>query len=136
METSLKEGQPRIDVIVKEEPAQRAGLNKESIGRQIAMAVEGIPAGIVYWRGEEVDIRLQYLKYQMQDKQHLSNLILTGINGQKVRLENVADLKINQSFLRLNRHNEKTSITISADLNEDSSNTASETNLIIDSIIE
>ena len=53
-----------------------------------------------------------------------------------MRLENVADLKINQSFLRLNRHNEKTSITISADLNEDSSNTASETNLIIDSIIE
>ncbi len=136
VETSLKEGQPRIDVIVKEEPARRAGLNKESIGRQIAMAVEGIPAGIVHWRGEEVDIRLQYLKYQMQDKQHLANLILTGINGQKVRLENVADLKIKQSFLRLNRHNEKTSITISADLNEDFSNTASETNLIVDSIIE
>ena len=72
----------------------------------------------------------------MQDKQHLANLILTGVNGQKVRLENVADLKINQSFFRLNRHNEKTSITISADLNEDSLNTASETNLIIDSIIE
>ena len=136
LETSLTEGQPRIDIIVKEEAAHLAGLTKESIGRQIAMVVDGVLAGVVHWRGEEVDIRLQYLKHQMQDTEHLSNLILTGRNGENVRLKNVADLRLKQSFLRLNRYNEKPSITISADLNGVFSKTAIETNVIVDSAIE
>ena len=99
LETSLKEGQPRIDIIVKEEPAGRAGLSKESIGRQVALAVEGIPVGVVHWRGEEVDIRVQYLRNQMRVEEDLHNLILTGSKGHKVRLNNVAELEVNQSFL-------------------------------------
>ena len=83
LDTSLKEGQPRVDIIVKEEPAQRAGLSKESIGRQVALAVEGIPAGVVHWRSEEVDIRIQYKRNQMRLMDDLQNLILTGPEGHK-----------------------------------------------------
>ena len=135
LDTSLKEGQPRIDIIVKEEPAHRAGLSKESIGKQVALAVDGIPAGVVHWRGEEVDIRLQYKKNQMRLKEDLQNLILTGPAGYKVRLVNVAELQFKQSFLRLNRHNEKTSITVSADINEAFDCTVSEANFVVDSVI-
>ena len=136
LDTSLKEGQPRVDIIVKEEPAQRAGLSKESIGRQVALAVEGIPAGVVHWRSEEVDIRIQYKRNQMRLMDDLQNLILTGPEGHKVRLINVAELQFERSFLRLNRYNEKTSITVSADINEDFDYTATEINSIVDSIIE
>lgn len=136
IDTDLKVGKPRIDLLVKEDQANRFGLTREAIGQQVAMAVDGLSASMVHWRGEEIEIRVQYKKVQMQNQKDLRNLILTGSQGQKVRLDEVAYLQTKSNYLRLNRHNEKTSITISADLNEDYSLTARETNAIIDSKIK
>lgn len=135
LDSDLKIGKPRIDLIIKEEQANRYGLTREAIGQQVAIAVDGIPAGMVHWRGEEVDIRIQYKSKQMQNPEDLKHLILTGIQNQKVKLHQVANFETTMAYLRLNRHNQKTSITLSADLNEDYALTAQETNKIVDEVL-
>jgi multidrug efflux pump subunit AcrB len=132
---SLKEGPPRIDLEVSNAAAARYGLRRDEVGLQVAMAVEGVPAGVLHWEGEEVDLNVRTIQPALKDSSNLGNIWIMQPGGDAVLLSEIAMQKPAATYVRRTRFNQQASISVFADLDDSSRATLSEVNRAVDEII-
>jgi multidrug efflux pump subunit AcrB len=88
----------------------------DSVGRQVRNAVEGAIAKRFARADEEVTVRVRLPENEL-DTDVLDRLYLRGPSGAEVPLTEVASLRANQSFARINREDGRRQVAVTAKLN-------------------
>jgi len=115
---SLKEGQPGLDVVLKEEEAGMYGMSTSWIGTQVAIAVDGFLAGFVHWEDEEVEVHVKAKDGEIRTREDLENLLIQTPTGKSLPLSQVAGLKHRKTYTRLERTNQIVSVLVEANLKQ------------------
>lgn len=98
------------------ERGQRLGLTQRQVAEALRTGYFGVEAVQVNWGDERYPVRVIFSEAIRQDSSQLLNLPLTLEGGKIVYLNEVADLKFDRSFNRLNRLNGSRIATITAEV--------------------
>lgn len=115
---SLEDGKWQWRVIPNELEAAFAGVDAESIARDLFYAVDGIKVSRIQRPDEEVEIRLRLKPEQRDSKDDLLGLDALNPRGQAVRLSRVARIEETRGAPFLPRYNYKPAVTVTADVDE------------------
>lgn len=115
---SLEDGKWQWRVIPNEIEAAFAGVDAESIARDLFYAVDGIKASRIQLPDEEVEIRLRLKPEQRDSPQDLLGLDALNPRGQAVKLSRVARIEEKRGAPFLPRYNYKPAVTVFADVDE------------------
>lgn len=115
---SLEDGKWQWRVIPDETEAAFAGVDAESIARDLFYAVDGIKASRIQLPDEEVEIRLRLKPEQRDSPRDLLGLDALNPRGQAVRLSRVARIEEKRGAPFLPRYNYKPAVTVYADVDE------------------
>ena len=132
----LKPGLKRVDLVVQEHKAQRFRLNRGEVGLQTAMAIEGVPVGVLHWEGEEMDLTLRTRQPSLDQSEVLGQIWILQSNGEGILLEDLAHELPRQNYVRRTRFNQRPSISVYADLREGTGLTATDVNKDVNRVIE
>ncbi len=127
---SLEDGKWQWRVIPNELEAAFAGVDAESIARDLFYAVDGMKVSRIQRPDEEVEIRLRLKPEQRDSKDDLLGLDALNPRGQAIRLSRVARIEDARGAPFLPRYNYKPAVTITADVDEDVI-TSREANLLV-----
>ncbi len=98
-------------------PEGRAlGLTDEALGEQLRGAFFGSLALRLLRGTNEVEVRVKLPEDQREDIHHLEDLIIRTPSGAEVPLLDVADLKKDVAFSRINRRDGRRAISVSMDV--------------------
>ncbi|QDV68631.1 putative efflux pump membrane transporter TtgB [Rosistilla carotiformis] len=98
-------------------PEGRAlGLTDESLGEQLRGAFFGSLALRLLRGTNEVEVRVKLPEEQREDLHHLEDLVIRTPSGAEVPLLDVAELKKDVSFSRINRRDGRRAISVSMDV--------------------
>ncbi|WP_146521834.1 efflux RND transporter permease subunit [Stieleria varia] len=98
-------------------PEGRAlGLTDEGLGQQLRGAFFGSLALRLLRGTNEVEVRVKLPKDQREDIHHLEDLVIRTPSGAEVPLMDVAELKKNVAFSRINRRDGRRAISVSMDV--------------------
>ncbi len=121
IEDDLPYGRP--ETVIEVTPRGRAlGFNTQNVGRQVRNAVEGAVAKRFPRGDEEVWIRVQFPRADV-DSALLESLYLRAPSGAEVALEEAATMRESHGFARIRRENGKRQVSITADIDGTSVNT-------------
>ncbi|MEQ1919209.1 MAG: efflux RND transporter permease subunit, partial [Elusimicrobiota bacterium] len=115
---TLENGKWQWRVIPDEIEAAFAGVDAESIARDLFYAVDGIKVSRIQRPDEEVEIRLRLRPEQRDSPQDLLGLDARNAKGQAVRLSRVARIEERRGAPVLPRYNYKPAVSVSADVDE------------------
>jgi len=115
---SLEDGKWQWRVIPNDLEAAFAGLDAESIARDLFYAVDGKKVSLIQRPDEEVEIRLRLKPEQRDSAADLLGLDVLNPRGQAVRLARVARIEERRGAPFLPRYNYKPAVTITADVDE------------------
>ncbi|MBI2386885.1 MAG: efflux RND transporter permease subunit [Elusimicrobia bacterium] len=116
---SLEDGKWQWRVIPDEIEAAFAGVDAESIARDLFYAVDGMKASRIQLPDEEVEIRLRLKPEQRDSPQDLLGLDALNPKGQAVRLSRVARIEEKRGAPFLPRYNYKPAVSVYADVDEE-----------------
>ncbi len=112
---NYNKGKAQYDFELK--PAGRAlGLTDELLGEQLRGAFFGSLALRLLRGTNEVEVRVKLPEDQREDLHHLEDLVVQTPSGAEVPLLDVAELKKNISFSRINRRDGRRAIRVSMDV--------------------
>jgi len=112
---NYNKGKSQYDFELK--PAGRAlGFTDASLGEQLRGAFFGSLALRLLRGTNEVEVRVKLPKEQREDIHNLEDLVVLTPDGAEVPLLEVAELKKNISFSRINRRNGRRAIRVSMDV--------------------
>ena len=115
---SLEDGKWQWRVIPDPGEAAFAGVDAESIARDLFYAVDGIKASRIQLPDEEVEIRLRLKPEQRDSPKDLLGIDVLNPRGQPVRLSRVARIEEKRGAPFLPRYNYKPAVTVYADVDE------------------
>lgn len=131
----LKPGLRRVDLVVKDHETQRYGLSREDVGSQMAMAIEGLPAGVLHWEGEEMELMVRTQQKGLNYEHDLGKIPIMNSSGEPILLEDLTEVHSKQTFVRRIRFNQSPSISVFADLREEMNFSVQEANAEVDAVI-
>ncbi len=115
---SLEEGKWQWRVLPLEGEAAFAGVDAESIARDLFYAVDGIQASRIQRPDEEVEIRLRLKPEQRDSPADLLSLDVRNPAGRAVPLSRVARIEERRGAPFLPRYNYKPAVSVTADVDE------------------
>lgn len=136
IESDLKMGKSRLDIIVNEEKASLYKIEPDEIAKQVSMAVDGTTVGVSYWNHEEVLIKLKFKDQEVKSIEDIQHLYLYNSTGNRFLLKEVASLNIYKGYLRLQRYHQQSSIQITSDIKKSSNLTSLEINHTLKSYLD
>lgn len=113
---SMEEGKRQWRVVLDPDEAAFAGLDVDTVARDIFWAVDGIKLSEIHYPDEDWDIRLRLLDEQRGDPKHLLSLDVLNKQGRPVRLSRVAGVQETQGPPFLQRYNFRPAVTVTADV--------------------
>ncbi len=116
---SLEDGKQQWRITPLEGEAAYAGVDAESIARDLFYAVDGIQVSRIQRPDEEVEIRLRLKPDQRDSAADLMRLDARSPAGRAVRLSRVAAVEERRGAPFLPRYNYKPAVSVSADVDED-----------------
>jgi len=125
--SNVSERQQELVLSVNRQKASHLGLNSLQVARLVGVALRG--KNLRSFRHDpkgEVKIQLLFDRQIKSSLAQLKRLPVTQIAGQTIHLENVVDFTIKPRLSNIFRENRQTSITIGANLNDITSEQASE----------
>lgn len=96
-------GQPQVQVIFDPERAARYGVSGDSVMQLIETAVGGKDIDNIYQNTRRYAIHLRYDEKYRQDPEMLGQLRVKAANGNDIMLKQVADIKITEGPVQINR---------------------------------
>jgi multidrug efflux pump subunit AcrB len=116
---SLEDGKLQWRVTPLEGEAAFAGVDAESIARDLFYAVDGIQVSKIQRPDEEVEIRLRLKPEQRDSAEDLMKLDARNPAGRAVKLARVAKVEQRHGAPFLPRYNYKPAVSVTADVDED-----------------
>ena len=117
--SSIENNAPIITLKVDPVMAKAYGLTASSIGTTINQMLSGIDATTLKIDGEDITVTVEYPEGEYETVDNIKDIILTGTNGQKVALTDVANVVFEDSPASISRTDGAYEITISADYTGD-----------------
>jgi multidrug efflux pump subunit AcrB len=136
IETELRDGKPRLDVIVNEEKAALYQIEPDEVAQQVTMAVDGAIVGLSHWNQEEVWVKLKFKEDQTNAIDQIKNLHIYNKLGKRFYLSEVASLKIYNGYLKLQRFDQQSSIQITSGFTSSTQLSSIEINLQLKKYLE
>jgi len=101
--STLRDGSPEIQVKIDRRRAAAFGLTPAQVAGEVKTAMNGSVATRYKASGEEVDVRVRYLKEGRDSISYLENMSINTTRGSVVRLSQVADFIIAPGPMQINR---------------------------------
>jgi len=116
LRSSLERGRPELRLAIDRQRAAQLGLTVSQIGSVSQTAVLGKVATVLRQGGEEVNIRVSLNEKGRGSLREIENIVLPSVIGAQVRLKDIADIRLGQGPIRLNRENQKRTVSITGSL--------------------
>ncbi len=101
-------GQPQIEIVVDREKAARHGVSGGQINQLIESAVGGENISSIYRQTRRYDINMRLAEKFRDDPKSLGDLPVRAASGKTVSLKQVADVRITEGPIQINReHNQR-----------------------------
>ncbi len=114
MKLSVETGNPEIDVQVDRDKMASLGLSLSTVGATMQTAFSG-NTDSKFRQGEyEYDINIRYGSFNRKNVQDVRDLLFVNDRGEKVRLEQFAEVKEGSGPSQLERRDKSTSVTVQA----------------------
>ncbi len=117
IQTTIDKGKQEIVFDIDRERASHLGLNAMMIASQVRHAIYGTEAGKYSDQGEEYEIRIRYSDNYRSNIDELQNIVLTNLQGEQVKISQVADLKMDTSPQLIRRKSQQRIVKVQASLN-------------------
>lgn len=101
--STLRDGNPEIQVKIDRRRAATYGLTPAQIANEVKTAVNGTVATRYKASGNEVDVRVRYLKAGHDSISYLENISINTSRESVIRLSQVADFVIAPGPMQINR---------------------------------
>lgn len=112
VELSVEDGNPEIEVKVDRDKMSRLGLDLSTVGMTMQTAFSG-NTDAKFRAGEyEYDINIRYDEFNRSDIEDVSNIIFVNKDGQKIKLNQFADVKQGSGPSVLERRDKSPSVTV------------------------
>jgi cobalt-zinc-cadmium resistance protein CzcA len=98
-------GQPELIISLDPARTKAYGVNTADCQAVIEMAIGGKAATQLYDEDKRFDIRLRYKPEFRSDETEIGNLLVPTINGNKVPLKAIADIRLKTGDIRISRDN-------------------------------
>ncbi len=118
MRHSFSRGSQEIKLSIKPE-AEVLGLTLSSLARQVRQAFYGDEAQRIQRGRDELKVMVRYPEEDRLSVSDLEEMWIRTPSGEQVPFYQVADITIGQGFSSITRINQKRSITISADIDNE-----------------
>lgn len=122
-----EEGQKELRIHVDERTASIAGISVYDVASTVRTYFKGTVATTIKKSDEEIDIRVQYPERYRESLSSMNDVVIANRMGNLVPLTEVASFKRANGITMINRSNWKRSITVSADIDENSKEATSVT---------
>lgn len=96
----------------------RAGLTAQQVTRSLRLLTDGEIVAQMNDRGEKVDLRIRTQNPKTEDIQAWLAQTISGPNGQRISLNDLLDVRVEQGYASLRHHNFSRAITLEADLDQ------------------
>ncbi len=116
--SSFSRGVQEIKLDIKPE-AEVLGLKLSDLGSQVRQAFYGLEAQRIQRGRDELKVMVRYPEEDRLSISDLENMWIRTPDGGKVPFYQVADISIGQSYSTITRINQKRTITVSADIDND-----------------
>lgn len=115
VESTVDRGKPGLQVKVDTDKAAVLGLNQALAGYQVRQSIYGQQAGEMDVGQGQVPVNIRYhLRYRNHETS-LEDVLLTGINGQQIRLGQVARIEESIEPLEIKRENQQRVVYVYAE---------------------
>lgn len=111
-----------VRVSVDRERAAAFGFSAQEVAQYIGIALRGTPLREFRREGEEVPVWVRFAGAQEFRVENLSTLQLTRVDGSRVPLTSMVDVRIVKGASQIQRENRRTSLTLAANLAEGKTN--------------
>jgi CzcA family heavy metal efflux pump len=119
LQHSAEEVRQELSIQLKRERLARLGLDADTVGRTLRLALEGEIISDYLDNDRAYDIRLRLPRYDANTPTALEQLVLrNGINGQSLQLYEVASLELIAAPAEIRRDRQRRIIEISASLGD------------------
>lgn len=98
-------GQPELIISMNQARMKAYGVSTGDCQAVIEMAIGGKAATQLYDDDKRFDIRVRYKPEYRSDEVEIGNLLVPTINGNKVPLKAIADIKLKSGDIRISRDN-------------------------------
>ncbi len=98
-------GQPELIIALDESRMKAYGVNKGDCQAVVELAIGGKAATQLYEGDKHFDIRLRYKPEFRSDETVIGTLLVPTINGSKIPLKAIADIKLRMGDIRISRDN-------------------------------
>jgi cobalt-zinc-cadmium resistance protein CzcA len=98
-------GQPELIIAMDQARMKAYGVSTGDCQAVIEMAIGGKAATQLFDDDRRFDIRIRYKPEFRSDEEEIGNLLVPTINGNKVPLKSIADIKLKTGDIRISRDN-------------------------------
>lgn len=116
VKSDLEEGIPEVWVIPDRLIASQYGLTTAQIAQSVNQQLSGISATRLKLGGKEVQVRLKGDSVYSESLNALSQVPVTGFGGRSVPLGEVAEIRVSQGPISINREAQSRRISVTAQL--------------------
>jgi multidrug efflux pump subunit AcrB len=111
-------GKTELRIRIDEARAARAGLDVASVGRALTAVYRGLEAARIRWGNQEVILRVKAAEQFQRDPELLLGFRVKNRHGRQVDLSSIAEIDRATGVARIKRLNAQRVITVSADIDE------------------
>lgn len=112
---SLTDGDPEVKVNIDLDKAAMYGLTPVGIASEVKNVMNGVKATTFSDNGEDIDVILAY-KDTNQDLAFLKDLTISNVNGEKIKLTDVAAFTLDRSPVEIARVDQVRQVSITGDI--------------------
>ena len=111
-ELSVESGTPEVSVAVDRDKMSAIGLTMDNVGLTMQMAFQGNNTLKYTENNYEYDINIRADRAYRQQTSNVESLTFFNSRGEKIRLDQFAEVKLNTGPNKLERYNRNSSVTI------------------------
>lgn len=115
---SYEDVEEELEVVIDRKRAADLGVDAEDIGRALRVAVEGIIISDYVDGDQRIDMRLRLPERDFASRENLSDIIVTTRNGQPVRLQDLAKIRLKPAPATIMRDKQVRVVEVSASVQE------------------
>lgn len=105
-------GQPQVQILIDRDKIARYGINVAEVQDLIRVSIGGDDVGLVYEGQKQFDVYVRFQEEFRNDIKSIKNLLVDAPGGQKIPLEQLADVKTVVGPRQISRENNQRFITI------------------------